>query len=63
MSKADTSHISRQDTAIEEQVQQLRARAMHRRLLSHGRHAVPHTNQNDGSGERQVSHNARRQPC
>jgi len=29
MSKADTSHVSRQDAAIEQQVQQLRARAMH----------------------------------
>jgi len=62
MSKADTSHVSRQDTAIEQQVQQLRARVMHLRLLNYGRHSRPHTNQSDGYGERQVSHNARRQP-
>ena len=52
MSKADTSHVSRQDTAIEQQVQQLRARVMHLRLLNYGRHARPHTNQSDGYGER-----------
>jgi hypothetical protein len=35
MSRTDTSHISRQDTAIEQQLQQLRAGAIHQRLLCH----------------------------